>query len=154
MTNNLVEVAVAILYQDGKLLLQLRDDIPGIAYPGKWAFFGGHIELDETPEFALERELQEEIGYTPSTFSKFGCYTDVAVIRHVFYAQLSVDVKDLVLKEGWDMALLTPDEIRVGSHYSENAGMVRSLGKPHQRILLDFIEKNQQLFSLALKHKG
>lgn len=154
MTKNQVEVAIAILYGDGKLLSQLRDDIPGIAYPGCWALFGGHIEPGETPEIALKRELQEEIGYDVLSVYKFGCYTDVTVIRHVFYAQLSVDVKDLVLKEGWDMALLTPDEIRVGSRYSENAGMVRSLGKPHQRILLDFIEKNPQLFSLALKHKG
>lgn len=154
MTKNQVEVAIAILYRDGKLLLQLRDDIPGIAYPGCWALFGGHIEPGEIPEIALKRELQEEIGYDVLSVYKFGCYTDVTVIRHVFYAQLSVDVKDLVLEEGWDMALLTPDEIRVGSRYSENAGMVRSLGKPHQRILLDFIEKNQQLFSLALKHKG
>ena len=139
MTKNQVEVAIAILYRDGKLLLQLRDDIPGIAYPGCWALFGGHIEAGEAPEIALRRELQEEIGYDIPSASKFGCYTDVAVIRHVFYAQLSVDVKDLVLKEGWDMALLTPDEIRVGSHFSEQAGMVRSLGNPHQRILLDFI---------------
>lgn len=153
MTDNRPEVAIAILYRDGKLLLQLRDDIPGIAYPGCWALFGGHIEPGETQEIALRRELQEEIGYDVPSVYKFGCYTDVAVIRHVFYAQLSVDVKDLVLKEGWDMGLLTPDEIRVGSRYSENAGMVRSLGKPHQRILLDFIEKNPQLFSLALKHK-
>lgn len=141
MTNNQVEVAIAILYRDGKFLSQLRDDIPGIAYPGKWALFGGHIEPGETPEVALARELQEEIGYTPPTASKFGCYTDVTVVRHVFYAQLTVNVKDLVLLEGWDMRLLTPDEIRSGSCYSEKAGMVRSLGSPHQGILLDFIEK-------------
>jgi len=142
MTDNRVEVAIAILYRDDKFLLQLRDDIPGIAYPGCWALFGGHIEPGETPEVALIRELQEEIGYTPPTASKFGCYTDVAVVRHVFYAQLTVDVKDLVLQEGWDLGLLTPDEIRVGSCYSEKAGMVRSLGLPHQLILLDFIKGN------------
>ena len=63
MTKNQVEVAIAILYRDGKFLLQLRDDIPGIAYPGCWALFGGHIEPGEIPEIALKRELQEEIGY-------------------------------------------------------------------------------------------
>jgi 8-oxo-dGTP diphosphatase len=142
MTNKQVEVAIAILYQDGKFLLQLRDDIPGIPYPGQWGFFGGHIEPGETPEVALKRELQEEISYTASNFSKFGCYEDLNVLRHIFHAQLEVDVKDLVLKEGWDLGLLTPQEIRLGSRYSEKAGMVRSLGSLHQRILLDFIARD------------
>lgn len=141
MTNQLVEVAIAILYQDGKFLLQLRDDIPGIPYPGQWAFFGGHIEPGETPEVAIKRELQEEISYNASTMFKFSCYQDLNVLRHVFYAQLEVDVKDLILKEGWDLGLLTPAEIRLGSCYSQKAGMVRSLGGLHQKILLDFIEK-------------
>jgi len=141
MINKLVEVAIAILYQDGKFLLQLRDDIPGIPYPGQWAFFGGHIEPGETPEVALKRELQEEISYNASTIFKFSCYQDLNVLRHVFYAQLEVDVKDLILKEGWDLGLITPEEIRLGSCYSEKAGMVRSLGVTHQKILLDFIEK-------------
>jgi hypothetical protein len=32
----------------------------------KWLQFGGHIELDETPWQALERELKEESGYDVS----------------------------------------------------------------------------------------
>ncbi len=46
-------VAMAILYREGKFLMQLRDDIPGILYPGLWGLFGGHLELDETPEVGL-----------------------------------------------------------------------------------------------------
>ena len=124
MTKNQVEVAIAILYRDGKLLLQLRDDIPGIAYPGCWALFGGHIEPGEIPEIALKRELQEEIGYDVLSVCKFGCYTDVTVIRHVFYAQLSVDVKDLVLKEGWDM---------VSKVKASNAKLFLSLDLPEEK---------------------
>lgn len=141
MKNNPAHVAIAILYREGKFLLQLRDNIPTIPYPGAWAFFGGHLEPGERPEVALKRELAEEIGYVPATVYEFGVYPDVNVIRHVFYAPLTVELKDLVLGEGWDMGLLTPAEIKAGKAYSEKAGMERSLGETHQKILLDFIDK-------------
>ncbi len=139
MNETKVEVAIAILYSSGQFLLQLRDDIPGIAYPGHWGLFGGHLEPGETPEVSLKRELLEEIGYTPPVAIKFGCYSDRHVIRHVYHAPITVDFNQLALFEGWDMALVTSDDIRHGSCYSEKARQVRSLGHPHQKILLDFI---------------
>lgn len=141
MKNNIPHVAIAILYREGKFLLQLRDNIPTIIYPGYWAFFGGHLEPGETPEVALKRELKEEIGYAPAKVYEFGIYSDAKVIRHVFYAPLTVELKDLVLGEGWDMGLLTLAEIKAGKGYSKNAGMERSLSEIHQTILLDFINK-------------
>ncbi len=140
MDNQPVEVAIAILHRQGQFLMQLRDNIPGIIYPGHWAFFGGHIDPGETPEAAVKRELLEEIGHTPPGLSKFRCYSDSQVLRHVFHAPLTVEVNQLVLGEGWDMGLLTPEHIRAGSCYSEKAGQVRPLGRPHQQILLDFLE--------------
>ncbi|MBD2450212.1 NUDIX hydrolase [Nostoc sp. FACHB-152] len=135
------EVAIAILYQDNKYLMQLRDNIPTIPAPGCWAFFGGHIEPGETPEVAVKREIIEEIGYELPNFAKFGCYPDEKVIRHVFQAPLLVDLNQLVLNEGWDMGLLTAEDIRRGSCYSAIAGEVRPLGAMHQKIMLDFINK-------------
>ena len=140
MNKKLVEVAIAILYRQDQFLMQLRDNIPGIAYPGCWGLFGGHLEPDETPEIALQRELQEEIGYSPPAVVKFGNYSESQVCRHVYHAPLTVEMNQLVLKEGWDMGLVTPEEIRRGERYSEQAGQVRPLGQPHQRILLDFLK--------------
>jgi hypothetical protein len=42
--SGLKEVAIAIIARKGKFLIQLRDDIPTIVYPGYWALFGGHLE--------------------------------------------------------------------------------------------------------------
>lgn len=140
MKNRPVEVAIAILHVSGQFLMQLRDDIPGIIYPGCWGLFGGHIETGETPLYALKRELMEEIGYIPVAPAQFRCYSHSEVIRHVYHAPLTVDLSQLVLNEGWDMGLLTPEDIRRGSCYSAIARQVRPLGRPHQQIMLDFID--------------
>lgn len=136
-----VEVAIAILYSSDRFLMQLRDDIPGIFYPGHWGFFGGHLDPGETPEAAVKRELWEEINYTPPWISKFGCYGDAKVRRHVFHAPLIVELEQLVLKEGWDMGLLTPEQIKAGCCYSPKARQIRPIGTPHQQILLEFIDR-------------
>ncbi|MBD2439079.1 NUDIX hydrolase [Nostoc sp. FACHB-110] len=143
MTNQPVEVAIAILYQDNKYLMQLRDNIPTIAAAGCWGLFGGHIEPGETPKIAVKREVQEEIGYDLPEFTEFGYYPDQKVIRHVFQAPLLVDLNQLVLNEGWDMGLLTAEDIRSGGCYSAIAGEVRPLGPMHQTIMLDFINKRE-----------
>jgi len=132
------QVAIAILYQGDRVLMQLRDDIPGIVYPGHWGFFGGHLEPGETPEAALRRELQEEIGHVPSDVTFFGQYPGEFALRHVFQAPLTVGLEHLVLAEGWDMQLLPIAAIQRGEHYSARAGRTCPIGQPHQQILLDF----------------
>jgi 8-oxo-dGTP pyrophosphatase MutT (NUDIX family) len=138
-----VQVAIAILHQDDQFLMQLRDPIPTILYPGYWAFFGGHIEPGETPEIAVVREILEEVNYKMPSVTKFGIYDDDRVIRHVFAAPFNVGLADLTLTEGWDMDLLTVEDIQRGDRFSANANEVRPLSPIHQRILLDFIESRQ-----------
>lgn len=50
-----------VLLVHGAYVLQLRDDRPGIASPGMWAFFGGSLEDGEEPEAGLRREIAEEL---------------------------------------------------------------------------------------------
>ena len=133
------QVAVAILHHDHKFLLQLRENKPNMRYPGYWGLFGGHLELGELPEAAMQRELREEIGYTPPQLSKFGCYNDEQLIRHVYAAPLTVDLTALTLRESWDMGWLTPEDIERGAHFSPVANQIRPMGHNHRQILLDFI---------------
>ena len=138
-------VAVAILHQKDRFLMQLRENIPNIVYPGYWGFFGGHIEPGEQPDVAVVRELQEEIGYTPPLLQKFAQYESETVVRHVFYGVLTVPVETLELHEGWDLGLFSLEEIQRGDRYSGRAQQVRPLGDIHRRILLDFIEQAPHL---------
>lgn len=53
-------VAVAMIRDDGQILLQQRR--LGGAHGGLWEFPGGKIELGESAESALIREIREELG--------------------------------------------------------------------------------------------
>jgi 8-oxo-dGTP diphosphatase len=67
-------VAAALIDAEGKILVQRRP--AGKMMAGLWEFPGGKIEPGETPEFALVRELDEELGIivdaaglTPAAFA-------------------------------------------------------------------------------------
>ncbi|RBI77582.1 8-oxo-dGTP diphosphatase MutT [Roseovarius sp. TE539] len=52
--------AVALIDGDGRVLLAQRPE--GKPMAGLWEFPGGKVEPDESPEAALIRELDEELG--------------------------------------------------------------------------------------------
>jgi 8-oxo-dGTP diphosphatase len=58
----------ALFLRDGKVLLARRSPHRA-AYPGRWSFPGGHVEGHESLTEALVREVQEEVGVTPTSFS-------------------------------------------------------------------------------------
>lgn len=54
--------AKIVLLIGGRLLTLLRDDIPGIVYPGWWDMPGGGREAGESAEACVLRETREEVG--------------------------------------------------------------------------------------------
>ena len=61
--SNLFIVSAVIYTADGRYLMQLRDDKPGLPLRDHWAFFGGEVDPGEAPENAIIREVQEELTY-------------------------------------------------------------------------------------------
>jgi len=56
----MVEVVAAIIERGGAILIGQRKAEQ--SHPLKWEFPGGKVEAGETPEKALARELDEELG--------------------------------------------------------------------------------------------
>lgn len=121
------DAAVALLVlEDGRYLMQQRDQKPGIFYPGHWGLFGGGMEPGESAETALRRELHEELRLEePIVASRFTKITldftpcgHGPVERHFFEVRVTTaQVERLVLGEGRAMrafegrALLTRERV-------------------------------------------
>ena len=62
------EVVVALIVQAPKILLGKRAATRKY-YPHVWDMFGGHVEPGEGFEQTLSRELEEELGITPTQWT-------------------------------------------------------------------------------------
>lgn len=85
-------VAAAIIDADGRILIAQRPE--GKAMAGLWEFPGGKVGSDETPEFALMRELKEELDidtrpccFSPIAFASHG-YDDFHLMMPLFVCRV------------------------------------------------------------------
>ena len=62
------EVVAALIVQADRILLGLRS-AERVLYPDVWDMFGGHVEPAEGQQQTLVRELQEELGITPTAWT-------------------------------------------------------------------------------------
>lgn len=70
--------AAALIDKDGRVLVAQRPE--GKPMAGLWEFPGGKIKEGETPEFALCREIEEELGIEVREC----CFTPVAFASHSY----------------------------------------------------------------------
>jgi len=96
----------------GEILLQLRDNKPGLPFAGCWGTFGGQIEPGETPELAIRREIREELCYELRTPLCYAVYRydgyDIYMFREID-PQASLD--SLQICEGQAGAFFGPEAV-------------------------------------------
>lgn len=106
-----------LLHPDGRVLMQLRDDKPGIESPGMWSLFGGGLDVGETPEQGMAREVIEETGYRVRHHRPLLVLDGWRARYHIFLAAIDAPLGELTLGEGagfdyWDVDELL-EETRV-----------------------------------------
>ncbi|MEM7640933.1 MAG: (deoxy)nucleoside triphosphate pyrophosphohydrolase [Pseudomonadota bacterium] len=106
--------AVALIDPDNRVLLAQRP--AGKSMAGLWEFPGGKVEPGETPETALIRELQEELGIdtwasclAPLTFASHG-YDDFHLLMPVFACRKWDGIPRA--REGQTLAWAAPARLR------------------------------------------
>ncbi len=82
-----VNVVVGIIVRGNLILLCQRR--PGQKYELRWEFPGGKVEIGETNEEALVRELREEVNTVPRSWRQFrsdrNVYSDGGTFEVVYY---------------------------------------------------------------------
>src|SRR5262245_39620294 len=111
-------VAAIIVVDRERYLMQLRDDVPGIWYPGHWGLFGGAVDAGEDEMAALRLELREELELELETAKLFVRFdfdlTPMGLARYsrAFY-EVPIDAAlcdRLVLREGADKRAFSGDD--------------------------------------------
>jgi 8-oxo-dGTP diphosphatase len=102
-----VSVAGAVINHQGRILAIRRAD------NGHWEPPGGVLELDETIEDGLVREIREETGLTVSVDRLTGVYKNMqrGIVALVFRCTVTGG-EATTSDEARQIAWLTPDEIR------------------------------------------
>ena len=165
--SKVTHVAVAIiqknssLFSSGEFLLASRP--VNKPWAGWWEFPGGKIEANETPEHALSRELQEELGITPT-------YTQSWLIRRFDYPAISQNGHDsaaktvllhfyfvtqwqgeISAKEGQQLSWQNPQNITVSPVLPANAPIMQALALPPIYAISNVAEMGEAAWLSALE---
>jgi 8-oxo-dGTP diphosphatase len=96
-----VAVVAAVIAQDGRFLVTRR--LRGTHLEGYWEFPGGKIDVGETHEAALRREIREELGAEVQVaglvLSTTHSYPERTVLLHFYRCTLLSEARPLLGQE-------------------------------------------------------
>lgn len=118
--NPTAAVAGVIANSEGQVLLIRRAKDPS---RGKLAFPGGFIDIDETAESALQREIREEVSLTVTSFSFLTSHPNHYHYREIIYpvldlffvCQTDTSLPSIQKDEVESIQWIRPDEVKTES---------------------------------------
>lgn len=130
MPKPIVDVAIAILIQRGKILVGWREEQQHQG--GKHEFPGGKVEQGETPEEACRREIYEEVGIGLKDWHQFDYihheYDDIIVNLHLFHSYVPDELLNLI-HQPW--AWYTREQLLHLNFPKANKNIIKRLYWPH-----------------------
>ena len=135
--NHWIPVVAGFLKKDGKILVGQRPENNSLA--GQWEFPGGKIELGESPEQALTRELNEELGIDAEVGElKMACshtYGDVGIL--ILFFEIKYWKGEPKAKHHMMLEWIYPEELKLRSIPEANRKILdrilHALGGPWQK---------------------
>ncbi len=158
----IIHVAVAILQrknQFGQIEFLLASRPQGKGWAGWWEFPGGKIETDETPKRALSRELQEELGITPThtqqwltrrfDYPKTRDSAAKTVLLHFYF--VTQWQGEISAKEGQQLNWQNPQNITVSPVLPANSPIMKALALPPIYAISNVAEMGELAWLSALE---
>lgn len=124
-----IPVVAGFLRKDRMVLVGQRPENNSL--PGQWEFPGGKIELGETPQEALRRELQEELGIEAEVGElKLTCthsYGDVGIL--ILFFEILYWKGEPKAKHHMMLEWIHPEELKLRNIPEANRKMLESIFK-------------------------
>jgi 8-oxo-dGTP diphosphatase len=161
---SVTNAAVGVIQRENGLVL-LGERPTGKPWAGYWEFPGGKVESGETPAKALVRELQEELGISPTlyypwitrTYNYPAKYTVDSVLESpakTVKLHFFVVVEWLGEPLGLELQALSwqnPERLTIGPMLPANAPIMAALCLPPIYAISNLSELGEDLFFLRLR---
>lgn len=160
MPTKITHVAVGILIKpNGEFLMASRP--AGKHWAGWWEFPGGKIETGEMPEHALIRELQEELGITPTRIQPWlqrvydypETHDSPAKTVHLHFHFVTEWLGELTPHEAQQFAWQQPNQLTVSPVLPANAPIMKALTLPPIYAISNAAEMGDAAFLQALERQ-